>query len=137
MTGPLLPHQRQCGLGDVDNAEKIRLNLRTKFVEARIFDRADIAVPGIVNKHVEPPEGLSRYGHRTGRCLLVRHIKRDGAHLIAKSLDQIGELLRFARRCHELVTRIEYRFGQRTSKATRTTRNQPYLSDRFEMVRPK
>jgi hypothetical protein len=85
MTGPLLPHQRERGLGDVDNAEKIRLNLRTKFVEARIFDRADVAVPGIVNKHVEPPEGLSRYGHGMGSRLLVRHIKRNGSHLVAKS----------------------------------------------------
>jgi hypothetical protein len=62
-----------------------------------------------------------------GRRLLVRHIKRNGAHLLAKPLDQIGELLRIARRCNELVSRSEYRFGKRTSKATRTTCNQPYL----------
>jgi len=32
MTGPLFSHERECGLGDVDDAEEIRLNLRTKFV---------------------------------------------------------------------------------------------------------
>jgi hypothetical protein len=49
-----------CGLGDVDNAEEIHLNLRTKFVEACIFDRADVE-PGIVGEHVEPPKGFCRY----------------------------------------------------------------------------
>ena len=58
MTGPLLPHERKRGFGDVDDAEEIRLNLRTKFVEARIFDRADVAVPGIVGGLVEPSEDL-------------------------------------------------------------------------------
>ena len=59
--------------------------------------------------------------------MLVRHIKRDGAHLVAIPLDQIRELLRIARRCNELVSCSEYCFGKRASKATRTTCNQPYL----------
>jgi hypothetical protein len=52
-----------------------------------------------------------------GRRLLVRHIKRNDTHLVAIPLDQIGELLRIARRCNELVSRSEYRFGKRASKA--------------------
>jgi hypothetical protein len=126
MTGPLLPHERERGLGDVDDAEDIRLNLRTKFVEAGIFDRADVAVPGIVGEHIEPSEGLCRYGYGMGRRLLLPYIKSNGAHLVAKPLDQIGELL-IARRCNELVSCSEYRFGKRASKATRTTCNQPYF----------
>ena len=117
----------RCGLGDVDDAEEIRLNLRTKFVEAGVFDRADVAVPGIVGEHVEPSEGPCRYGDGMGRRLLVRHIKRNGAHLVAIPLDQIRELLRIARRCNELVSCSEYCFGKRASKATRATCNQPYL----------
>src|SRR6202035_3627140 len=91
------------------------------------FDRADVSVPGIVDEHVEPSEGLCRDGDGIRRRLLVRHIKRNGAHLIAEALDQIGELLRIARRGHEFVSCSEYRFGKRASKATRTTCNQPYL----------
>ena len=37
MTVPLFSHERECGLGDVDHAEEIRLNLRTKFVEAGAY----------------------------------------------------------------------------------------------------
>jgi hypothetical protein len=58
-----------------------------------------------------------------GRRVLVPHIKRYGAHLVAIPLDQIGELLRIARRCNEVVSCSEYRFGKRASKATRTACN--------------
>src|ERR1700732_2961866 len=61
------------------------------------------------------------------RRWLVRHIKRNGAHLVAMPLDQIGELLRITRRRNELVSRSEYCFGKRASKSTRTARDQPYL----------
>src|ERR1700730_9332822 len=127
MPGPLLAHEREGGLGDVDDAEEIRLNLRTKFVEARIFDRADVAIAGIVGEHVQPSEGLCCYGNGMGGCLFVRHIKRNGAYLVTIPLHEMGELRRIARRCNELVSCSEYCFGKRASKAPGTACNQPYL----------
>src|SRR5580704_1959182 len=127
MTGPLLPHERKRGLGDVDHAEEIRLNLRTKLVEACVFDRTDVAIPGIVDEHVEPSKCLGRYGDGMDGLLLVGHIQRNGSHLVAIPLDQIGELRWMTRRCNELVASSEYCIGECAPKAPRAPGNQPDL----------
>jgi hypothetical protein len=62
-----------------------------------------------------------------GGRLFVRHIKCNGAHLVAIPLDEIGELRGIASRCNKLVSCSEYCFGKRASKATRTACNQPNL----------
>src|SRR5882757_3847024 len=126
MTGALLPHEWKRRLGDVDDAEQIRLNLRPKLVEARILDRTDVAIPSIVHEHVESSEGLCRQGDGMGGRRLAGHIKRNGAHLFAIPLDEVRELRGIAGRGNELVSCSEYCFGKRASKASRTAGNQPY-----------
>jgi hypothetical protein len=90
--GALLAQVRDRGLGDVDDTEEIRLDLRAEAGEGGILDRSDIAVPGVVDEDVEPSERFERALDGVARCSFIRDVERDGAPLIAIALDQIGEL---------------------------------------------
>jgi hypothetical protein len=67
----LRPEQRDGRLGDVDYAEQVRLDLRAERGEVGFLDGRDVAVPGIVDEHVDPTEPLRRGLDRPARACLV------------------------------------------------------------------
>jgi hypothetical protein len=77
VTRPLLPHERDRGFGDVDDAEEIGLNLCAELGEARILDRADIAIARIVDEHIELPEGVDSRLDGIARCTRIGHVEGD------------------------------------------------------------
>jgi hypothetical protein len=89
--GALLAQMRDRGLGDIDDTEEIRLDLRAEAREGGILDRSDVAVSGIVDEDVESSEGFECALDGVARCSFVRDVERDGAHLIAIALDEIGK----------------------------------------------
>jgi hypothetical protein len=78
----LLPHDRNHGLGDVDDAEEVGLDLRAEFVDARVLYGADVAIARVVDEHVESPESVDT--RRDG-------VARRGDEIVPASEDRIGE----------------------------------------------
>ena len=56
----LLAQERQRRLGDPQRAEEVRLELRAGLVLGDLLDHAELAVAGVVDDDVEPPEVLVR-----------------------------------------------------------------------------
>ena len=54
--GSLSPHDGDRRLRHVHDAEEVRFDLRAEVLHARVLDRRQVAVPGVVREHVEPPE---------------------------------------------------------------------------------
>ena len=62
-------------LGDDDGAEQIDLDLLTERGQARVLDRSEIAIAGIVHDHIDAAERL--HGEADGRLRgrLVGHVE--------------------------------------------------------------
>jgi hypothetical protein len=55
VAGALLAQQRDGGLGDDDRAEQVGVDLLTEVLQRSVLDRADVAVAGVVDDDVQPP----------------------------------------------------------------------------------
>jgi hypothetical protein len=53
----LCAEDRQRGLGHVHSAQKHGIELGSEVVEVDLFDGCHVGVPGVVDDHVETPEG--------------------------------------------------------------------------------
>src|SRR6266478_9102807 len=112
MTGRLLPHDRDCGLGDNDDAEEIGFDLCAKIGQARILNRADITIAGIIDEYVQPPKGFNGGPNGITRRTLISHVEGNGANLFTVAPHEIGELRRITRGGNELVTSSKNGFGE-------------------------
>jgi hypothetical protein len=101
--------------------------LGAKVLNCCVLDRGKVSIAGVVDQHVEAAERVSGQLDCRDGGLLVGHIERNGAHVVAVTLDQIGELLRIARRGDQLVASREDGLSDRPTQAPRAPRDQPYL----------
>jgi len=77
----LSPHDGDRRLGHLHHAEEVRFDLCAEVLHARVLDRRQIAVAGVVREHVEPPKTSTASGPPRSRPAR-RHVERDGAHPI-------------------------------------------------------
>ena len=81
--GPLLAEDRQRRLGDVDDAEQVRLDLRPEVLVGGLLDRGTVRVPGVVRDHVEAAELVDSGLYRGLRRLGVGDVEGDRADRVA------------------------------------------------------
>src|SRR6266511_582347 len=92
MAGALRVQDRQGGLGDVDDAEEVGLDLRAEVVVGVVLDGCGVRVAGVVDHHVQSSErvdgGLD--GRTRGRW--VGDVQGDGADPVAVAPHELVEL---------------------------------------------
>src|SRR5713101_7803002 len=127
MTRTLLPHERDRSLGEIDDAEQIRLDLGAYVFEARIFDRADIAIARIVHEYIETGEPLDRRRDGITGPMWIGDVEGEGVDLMAIALRQIVQLCGIARGGHQLAACGKHGFRERPAQTTGAARYQPDL----------
>ena len=88
MTGVLFPHRRNDRLGYIDDAEQVCVNLRAEVVDAGVFDRTEISVPGDIRDHVQSAERRDRGFDCVAGGGEVGHVERDDHRAVAKRCGQ-------------------------------------------------
>jgi hypothetical protein len=83
VTASLRAQQRERGLDDRQCAQHVRLEVCTSIVQARFFDGAHEAVPGIAHDHVDAAEMLM--------CLIDSLENRTPGRAQGTSVEQIKE----------------------------------------------
>ena len=128
MSRALCAQHRNGGLGDDDDAEQVRLDLRAEVLEARLLDGPDVAVSGIVDQHVEPAEHLDGLAHGLVRGPRVGDVEREGEHVIAPARDEVVEGGGVAGGGDQPMPRSQHCLRKGTAQAARCAGNQPHLS---------
>ena len=88
-----------------DEAEDVDVELAADLLRRTRLDRAEGAVAGIVEPHVDPPEGLDRLGDRGLRTRRVLHVERD--KLEPRRLFQVFFRRRVAHRRDDVPTLVD------------------------------
>src|SRR5258708_18054207 len=88
MARALGAHDRQRRLGHPERAEQVGLELGSGFGLADLLNRAEEAVTGVVDHHVEAAEACMRLRDRGANRSLVRDVQSDRRDLIAVALDE-------------------------------------------------
>src|SRR5260370_1143843 len=91
------------GVREFEAPEQVRLDRGADVFEARILDRADVAIAGVVHEHVEPAEGSAGLLDGVPRRARVRDVQGAGADLLTVPIDQVRELGGVAGGGHELM----------------------------------
>lgn len=79
MARALLAEDRQDGLGDVEDAEQVRLELVAELLLGDLLDGAEEAVAGVVDDDVERSERLVRGLHGGGDLVAVGDVELEGS----------------------------------------------------------
>lgn len=77
MAASLTPEQRECGTDDRQRAEYINGKLAFDLFGARSFYRADQAIAGVIDHHVETAMKRMSLQHDGGDGRCVRRLKRQ------------------------------------------------------------
>jgi hypothetical protein len=110
----LLAQRRQRGLGHVDPAEQVGLDLGAEVVAGDVLDGGEVGVAGVVDDHVEPSEPVDGRSHRRLGGREVGDVERERVDAIAVTGFEVVELLRLARGRKHLVARRQRRRGDFT-----------------------
>src|SRR2546421_512362 len=89
----LTSHHRDGRLGQIHDAKEIGLKLGTEVQNGRVLDRGKVPIAGVVDQHIEAAEDVNGQLDGRHRRTLIGDIQRDGAPVVAVTLNQIGELL--------------------------------------------
>ncbi len=120
-------HHRDSRLGQVHDAKEIGLKLGAEVLNGRVLDRGKVPIAGVVDQHIEAAEGVNGQLDGRNRRTLIGYIQRDGAHVVAVTLNQIGELLWIAGGGDQLVASGEDGLSDRPTQPPSASRDQPYL----------
>src|SRR6266508_1711420 len=127
MAGALRVQERHGGLGDVDDAEEVGLDLRAEVVVGVVLDGCGVRVAGVVDHHVQSSErvdgGLD--GRTRGRW--VGDVQGDGADPVAVAPHELVELFGLPCGGDHPVPAVEHGLGQLPSEPTGTAGDQPGL----------
>jgi len=80
------------------DAIEIGVNHCLESLRTQLFERRNIAEPGVVNDDVETPKRIKRYLHGGLSRAFIRHVKRNRADALAESIYQVIQSSRVARR---------------------------------------
>jgi hypothetical protein len=75
--------------------------LGAEIFEARVLDGANVSVTGVIAENVEPAEPADCFVDDVNRSLRIRYVEPNGPDAITEAFDEIVELARVPRRCHE------------------------------------
>jgi hypothetical protein len=119
---------REHGLGGRDGAEEHHLHQLAQLRRRELLDRADRAVAGVVDQHVDLPERLQRGLDGRVDRRRVGDVERRGAQPVAAALGEVGQRVRLARGRQHPVASGER--GQRdlAAEAGGAAGDQPYAS---------
>ena len=123
----LASHHRDSRLGQVHDAKEIGLKLGAEVLHGRVLDRGEVPIAGVVDQHIEAAEDVNGQLDGRNRRTLIGDVQRDGAHVVAVTLDQVGELLWIAGGGDQLVASGEYGLGDRPTQPPSASRDQPDL----------
>src|ERR1700693_612865 len=109
-------------------------SLGAEILNGRVLDRGKVPIAGVVDQHIEAAEDVNGQLDGRHRCTLIGDIQRDGAHVVAVTLNQIGELLWIAGGGDQLVARCEGALSDRPTQPPSASRDQPYLCHSIPLI---
>ena len=130
----LASHHRDGRLGQVHDAKEIGLELGAEVLNGRVLDRGQVSIAGVVDQHIEPAEHVNGQLDGRDRGTLIGDIQRDGAHVVAVTLNQIGELLWIAGGGDQLVVSGEDALSDRPTQPPSASRDQPYVRHGIPLI---
>ncbi len=103
------PQVRQRGLGDPQRAEHVGLDLVARFLLGQLLDEAEVAVAGVVDDDVEPPEVLVRLLDGGEVRVAVGDVELNRQQRVAVLLRQVVQCRGVARGGRDLVAAFQGR----------------------------
>src|SRR5260370_14056977 len=120
-------HDRDGRLGQVHDGKEIGLKLGAEILNGRVLDRSKVPIAGVVDQHIEAAEDVNGQLDGRHRRTLIGDIQRDGAHVVAVTLNQIGELLWITGGGDQLVASCEDALSDRPTQPPSASGDQPYV----------
>src|SRR5216683_1425390 len=124
-TTPLPAHDWQHGAGHVDDAEEVCVHQRLEALGSQLLEGCNVAVSCVIHDDIESSEGVHGHLHRCLCRLLVRHVERSRANLIAIFLRQVFKAARVTSGCDETIARCEHSFGNVSAQTACAAGYQP------------
>src|SRR6266481_2429616 len=124
-TTPLPAHDWQHGAGHVDDTVEICVHQRLEALGSQLLEGCDVAVSCVVHDDIESSEGVHGHLHRCLCRLLVRHVERSRANVIAIFLRQVFKAARVTSGCDEEIARCEHSFSDVTTQTAGAAGYQP------------
>src|SRR5215472_1559361 len=121
----LLSHDRYRSAGHVDDTIEVGVHHCLESLRAQLLERCDIAVARVVHYDIEMPEGVDCHPHGSMSCVLLGHVQRHGANVIAILLNEVFELARIAGRRDQAVARCEHSLRDVAAQSACTAGHQP------------
>src|SRR5258708_17930422 len=115
-------HDRERSLGHRERAEQVGLEGGWGFGLAALLNRAEEAVTGVVDHHVEAAEACMRLRDRGANRSLVRDVQSDRRDLIAVALDEWRKPLHVPRCGGDPIAPRQRRLRPDATKTLRRTR---------------
>lgn len=112
-------------LGNDDGADQVDLDLLTKRVQARVLDRSEIAVTGVVHDNIDATEGFHGQAERRLRCR--GHVEGCKPKPFAEALKQRFERLWVPGRSDDAISRRERRLHDGAAEPARAAADEPDL----------
>lgn len=113
--------------GHNDDAKKTRLDLSPKVGERGVFHGAYIAIPGVIDQHIQDAERLNCCIDSVPGLRFACHIQRKCPHPVAVPVDNVAELEGIAGCRDDAMARLEGSLHKCSAQTSRTTGNKPSL----------
>src|SRR5204863_6665383 len=88
----------------------------------------------VIDEHIEAAEDVNGQLYGRNRCTLIGDVQRDGAHVVAVTLNQLGELLWIAGGGDQLVASGEDALSDGPTQPPSASRDQPYLCHGIPLI---
>src|ERR1700682_3602885 len=111
VTAFLLTHHRDRGACCVHHAIKACVHDRLEVLRTHLLEGRKLSITGIVDQHVQPPEGVHRQLHGGLCCSLIAHFQRHRLHPSDVLLDKGYQLFRPTRSGYHAVPGGQRRLG--------------------------
>ena len=116
MPATLLPQQRQCSLNDPESTEIVGVEHSTYVGLARLLNRANQTVTGIIEDDVKFAEVRVSLPNGMPGPISIGHVECQGKHSVAEAFLQIGNVCQCAGGRRDFVASLERGFGPDASK---------------------
>ncbi len=125
MSGLLCAHARQYRFSHIGKSEEIGFEHRAYFAVLTFFDRAEIAVTGIVDQNIDAAEFICRGFDGCTNFVWLGHIKAGGQRILTAFGFQIAYLVDIARGDEHAPAALQYQLGDFAAEAGRTASDEP------------